>query len=115
MIDTGSSMLVLPESIFEKMLHEIHHRVSEKCLVKVHGVECPCPSPSSIGLFPTLSLSLKGADGNNHSFVLPPHSYVQMGKHKCVAEITSLKIESLNRIIILGSPFMRQYITVFDF
>jgi hypothetical protein len=28
MIDTGSSLLVMPEAIFDQILHQIQHRVS---------------------------------------------------------------------------------------
>lgn len=92
MIDTGSSMLVLPQSIFDHILKRIRLRISEKCLDKVHGIECPCASPASINLFPEIKFSMKGIDNQSQTYAIKPTSYVSMHKHKCIADIVSLKI-----------------------
>lgn len=72
-------------------------------------------SPVSVGLFPDLQIQVKEVSGKSKKFTLKPHSYVQFAHHKCTAEIVSLKLKAFDKILILGNPFMRQYITMFDF
>ena len=72
-------------------------------------------SALSIDLFPDIDIYMKEVSGEMRMFAIKPQSYVKFTHHKCVAEIVSLKMKAFEKILILGTPFLRQYVTVFDF
>ncbi|XP_020836058.1 gastricsin-like [Phascolarctos cinereus] len=103
-VDTGTSLLAAPESIFYDLMEYIGAEEDED---GYYFVSC-----SSIDSLPTLSFNI-----NDVEFPLPPSAYVlEYESSYCEVGImaTYLDSDSGEALWILGDVFLRQYYSVFD-
>lgn len=97
-VDTGTSILMGPSSIMDKMLKQMG-TVEEDC--------------SNLHTLPSFSFSFGGRE-----FIIGPDFYViqigLMGVVRCKLGVQSVGSDDGTPIWILGTPFLRKYYTVWD-
>eukprot|EP00931_Biecheleriopsis_adriatica_P017137 TRINITY_DN12391_c0_g1_i1.p1 TRINITY_DN12391_c0_g1~~TRINITY_DN12391_c0_g1_i1.p1 ORF type:complete len:522 (+),score=102.21 TRINITY_DN12391_c0_g1_i1:67-1632(+) len=99
LIDSGTSLLTFPRSA-SHLTEALKAKVKSDC--------------SNLDELPTLYFELDGAE-----IVLPPRAYVfkveHGGKQECKGAFMKVNKESqFGEVFILGMPFLRYYLTVFD-
>ncbi|CAD8124317.1 unnamed protein product [Paramecium sonneborni] len=103
MIDSGSSLLIFPKNILINL-----QNVFKNC-VWTEIIKCSCPT-NDILQYPTIKILL-----DNQEFSLEPQFYIHTNNHEPICYILISNIRSHNdQLMILGSPFMRKYYTIFD-
>lgn len=102
-VDSGSSMIVLPNSTLSHFLSQLEH-----CTLSNDLIKCACPT-KNIGAYPTLELVYK-----EHTFTLEPQFYIstEMNDPFCYPLVSSKPTNE--DLILLGSPFIRKYYSIFD-
>ncbi|CAD8119679.1 unnamed protein product [Paramecium sonneborni] len=103
MIDSGSSLLIFPQNILVNL-----QNVFKNC-IWTEIIKCSCPT-NDIYQFPTIKVLL-----DQQEFSLEPQFYIHTNNHEPICYILISNIRSHNdQLMILGSPFMRKYYTIFD-
>ncbi|CAK57151.1 unnamed protein product (macronuclear) [Paramecium tetraurelia] len=103
MIDSGSSLLIFPKNILVNL-----QNVFTNC-VWTEIIKCSCPT-NDISEFPTIKILL-----DSQEFSLEPQFYIHTNNHEPICYVLISNIRSHNdQLMILGSPFMRKYYTIFD-
>lgn len=102
-VDSGSSMIVLPNSTLSHFLSQLEH-----CTLSNDLIKCACPT-KNIGAYPTLELVYK-----EYTFTLEPQFYIstEMNDPFCYPLVSSKPTNE--DLILLGSPFIRKYYSIFD-
>lgn len=106
-VDTGTSVITIPKQIFKIIAPLIANGAG---CDSIHGLMCTCANgPCNIDpdAFPTLVLEFDGI-----KTILPGRTYVQNLEGYNILEIIGLDMSE--NFIILGDPFLRQYLTLFD-
>ncbi|XP_029428185.1 gastricsin-like isoform X2 [Rhinatrema bivittatum] len=103
-VDTGTSLLTVPEQYMDDLLASIG---AEKNESGESVLMC-----SEIQTMPTISFTINGA-----SLPLTPSAYVLQSNGTCFLGISSTYVPSQNGqpLWILGDVFLREYYTIFDF
>ncbi|XP_068964402.1 gastricsin-like [Petaurus breviceps papuanus] len=103
-VDTGTSLLTLPQDMFSELMQYIGAEEDEGAYL----VSC-----SNIQSLPTLTFNINGVD-----FSLPPSAYILSLSDSSYCEVgimtMSLTSESGQPLWILGDVFLRNYYSVFD-
>lgn len=109
-IDSGSSLLMLPSSQLAK-LYSTLERTGIECSQLLHtAIKCACPT-HNLALFPTIEVIFT----NHVRVTLEPHHYIHTRTDSHVCHVLISPIPSPDEaLIILGNPFMRKYYTLFD-
>ncbi|XP_050813076.1 gastricsin-like [Gopherus flavomarginatus] len=103
-VDTGTSLLTAPQSIFSQLMEDIGAQENSD---GEYVVSC-----SSIDSMPTISFTI-----SETSFPLSPYAYVlQSDSTECVVGISPTYLPSQNGqpLWILGDVFLRSYYSVYD-
>ena len=102
-LDTGTSLLVVPEKDAYAILDALDN--AGNCGVTTSGmIGCDCTS-YSVSDYPTMILSLGG-----HSFELSPEDYFWHQENGCLLLLQATTMHAW----IIGDVFLRKYYTVFD-
>lgn len=102
-LDTGTSLIVMPEKIAAKINSQLSAQYSSES--GYFMFDC-----SKVSSFPDLYLSLNGVD-----FSLSPSDYTIHFSGECYSTISGMDIgNSDGPLWILGDAFLRKYYTVFD-
>jgi len=106
-IDSGTSLITLPKEVFSSIIPVIKEKTGCE---EIRRFMCLCsdgPCNFDPEDFPTITFEFNGFKA-----VLPGKSYVINIEGYNVLEIIGL--DMTEKFIILGDPFMRQYVTIFD-
>jgi len=101
-LDTGTSLLVLPATIAELLNNQIG---AKKGFTGQYTVECG----KRDGL-PDLTFTLSGTN-----FTIGPYDYILEAGGSCISAFTGMDIpEPAGPLVILGDSFLRRYYSVYD-
>ena len=120
-VDTGATVIGLPESLYDDVMGQIH-----ACVGNADVLLAPFTAFSlqeqgipltelDLTKWPTLTFILEGEDGEDIALKLPPEAYWQI--HAPSYNLASFKIFPLKHWpnqTILGLPLISQYYTIFD-
>jgi len=107
LIDSGSSLIIVPSSDFGALSDALQYQLNYYCFIdSVSGLlKCECPD-GDVNNFPPLNLTF-----DNYSFSLPPAYYVSQEQNVCTVLIDGAPNITM---WVLGNVFMRYYYTLFD-
>ncbi|CAD8126413.1 unnamed protein product [Paramecium sonneborni] len=105
LIDTGTSLIVIPTRQFSSLLTSLRDQYKQFCQYSQYQIKCSCPD-GNFQNFPELEFIFEG----DLKLVLNPIDYINIDVSVCVLSIT----KSSNNYWILGDTFIRKHITVFD-
>ena len=54
LVDSGSSMLVLPEEMFNRAFDQVSRVIKNICSREEYGIVCSCADPSWVKKFPSI-------------------------------------------------------------
>ena len=107
LIDSGSSLIIVPQSDFHQIESTLQNQFNFYCFVDSISnlLKCECPN-GDINNFPALNLTFQ-----NYSLSLPPSYYITQDQNVC-----TLLIDGVPNIKmwVLGDVFLRYYYTIFD-
>lgn len=95
-IDTGSSLLMGPKLMVDKLTHTLGKHVKD-CDKDFH------------------KLPMLGFRVGNATLELQPEDYMDVSPKTCLFSFMDVKDTGKGPLVILGMPFLRRYYTVFDF
>ncbi|CAK67179.1 unnamed protein product (macronuclear) [Paramecium tetraurelia] len=105
LIDTGTSLIVVPTHQFTSILSILRDDYKQFCQYSQYQIKCSCPD-GDFSHFPEFELNFEG----DLSLQLHPSDYIQIDVSVCVLSFT----KSSNSYWILGDTFIRKHVTVFD-
>lgn len=72
LIDSGTSLIVLPDEDFEELLHQLRSSYNLFCQFMGMQIQCSCAN-GDLTVFPDIKLSFSNA---NNTFTLKPSDYI---------------------------------------
>ena len=107
LIDSGSSLISVPQSDFHQIESILQNQYKYYCFIDSISslLKCSCPD-EDINNFPTLTLTFQ-----NYSLSLPPSYYINQDQNICTLLING--VPGI-KMWILGDVFLRYYYTIFD-
>ncbi|CAD8209645.1 unnamed protein product [Paramecium pentaurelia] len=105
LIDTGTSLIVIPTHQFTQLLSNLRDQYKQFCQYSQYQIKCSCPD-GDFSHFPDFEFNLEG----DLKLILSPNDYIYMDVSVCVLAFT----KSSNNYWILGDTFIRKHITIFD-
>ncbi|CAD8212027.1 unnamed protein product [Paramecium pentaurelia] len=105
LIDTGTSLIVVPTHQFTSLLSILRDDYKQFCQYSQYQIKCSCPD-GDISHFPQFEFNFEG----DLRLQLNPNDYIDIDVSVCVLSFT----KSSNNYWILGDTFIRKHITIFD-
>jgi hypothetical protein len=59
LLDSGSSVIVLPEEFFNKFFYDLLKTMGHPCSIQNGGIVCTCPEPALLNKFPPIKITFK--------------------------------------------------------
>ena len=108
-VDSGTSLLLIPEQEYKQLLQVIEARTEIEYSVKNDfGLETfPCSKKKTYAALPSIQITLDGYD-----YTIPPASYIGYNEGMCTLKIMTNTRDK--NFITLGLNFFENYYTVFD-
>jgi len=109
MIDTGVSLIQLPEFQYQQVLQYLNNLDFTKCGKNFYGhtYHCTCNGPEDLEKFPTMTFTMNGRD-----FHLKPKDYILYRRGGC--DVTIRKTHGMMPFGILGMGFLRGHQVLYD-